>query len=49
MEIKKSIEELVEETFEEFYKTVDRYGRGLRIISDTNTTGIIRILARILE
>lgn len=39
MEIKKSIEELVEETFEEFYKTVDRYGRGLRIISDTNTTG----------
>lgn len=39
MEIKKSIEELVEETFEEFYDTVDRYGRGLRIISDTNTTG----------
>lgn len=39
MEIKKSIEELVEETFEEFYDTVDRYGRGLRIISYTNTTG----------
>lgn len=37
MEIKKSIEELVEETFEEFYETVDRYGRGLNIISNLNT------------
>lgn len=37
MKIKKSTEELVEETFEEFYDTVDRYGRGLGINSDVDT------------